>query len=427
MKRQPKQKTTEAAPPLRLEWRSPAELTQNPRNWRTHPEAQQKALAGILSEVGWAGACLFNERTGLLIDGHLRQKVAVANGAEQIPVLIGDWSPEQEAKILATLDPVAAMATADPVKLDALLKEVDTGCAEVQQMLADLWEETQADAIADTPAAPVDEDTPPEPRADVVTRPGDLWTIGQHRLLAGDCTQPEAVARLLDGAKPMLMVTDPPYGVKLDQSWRDKALGDKAMGPGNMNLVASDDRADWSEAWALFPGDVAYVWHAGRFSDVVMTSLRSAGLEICQQLIWNKSIMVMGRSDYHFKHEPCWYAVRKGRTHRWIGDRKQTTVIDAKSPNHIMSGSEEEQTEHPTQKPVECMAYLIRNHDAPEVYDPFVGSGTTIMACEALGRRCFACEIEPAYVDVCLRRYVAKYPDADPVRHDGTKWSELTA
>ncbi len=129
-----------APPVLRLEWRSPAELSANPRNWRKHPEAQQAALAGVLSEVGWAGACLYNETTGLLIDGHLRQKVALANGADKIPVLVGSWTPEQEAKILATLDPLAGMAEADPVALDALLREVNTGCEELQQMLADLAE-----------------------------------------------------------------------------------------------------------------------------------------------------------------------------------------------------------------------------------------------------------------------------------------------
>ena len=122
----------------------------------------------------------------------------------------------------------------------------------------------------------------------------------------------------MNGQRAQMMVTDPRYGVELDQSWRDGALGDKALGRGNKNIVANDDRADWTEVWQLFEGDIAYVWHAGRFSDVVMLSLRKAGFEICQQLIWNKSVMVMGRSDYHFKHEPCWYAVRKGKTHGWI-------------------------------------------------------------------------------------------------------------
>lgn len=236
---------------------------------------------------------------------------------------------------------------------------------------------------------------------------GALTLKSKHRLLVGDCTDAANVARLMGGEKAFLMVTDPPYGVNLDQSWRDDALGDKAMGPGNKLKVSNDDRADWTEAYERFSGDVAYVWHADRFSDVVMGGLRSAGFDICQQLIWNKSIMVMGRSDYHFKHEPCWYAVRKGKPHGWVGDRTQTTVIDAASPNHIMSGSKEDNTEHPTQKPIACMEYLIKNHSG-NVYDPFLGSGTTLIAAHRLNRRCFGCEIEPKYADVILKRAEAE-------------------
>lgn len=226
----------------------------------------------------------------------------------------------------------------------------------------------------------------------------------RHRVMCGDSTKAEDVGRLMGGEIPNLMVTDPPYGVNLDQTWRDKALGDKAMGPGNKNLVANDERADWREAWALFPGNVVYCWHAGRHASIVYHSLEDSGFDLCQQLVWNKSIMVMGRSDYHFKHEPCWYAVRRGKTHSWIGDRKQTTVIDAKSPNHIMAGSDEDKTEHPTQKPVLCMAYVIKNHEG-DVYDPFLGSGTTMIAAEQLGRRCFGMEICPAYADVSVLRW----------------------
>src|SRR5262249_45534644 len=126
-----------APQPLRLEWLSPAELAENPLNWRRHPEGQQAALADILDAVGWAGACLFNARTRRLIDGHLRRKVSQARGDEKIPVLVGNWTEEQEATILASLDPIAAMATADTAKLEALLREVSTGEA-LQQMLDDL-------------------------------------------------------------------------------------------------------------------------------------------------------------------------------------------------------------------------------------------------------------------------------------------------
>jgi DNA modification methylase len=377
-----------------------SELIPNPKNWRTHPIAQQDALKGILAEVGFAGAVLVRELDDgslMLIDGHMR---AETTNDQEIPVLVLDVDEAESDKLLATFDPIAAMAESDAGALDALLRNVDTGSEALQKMLADLAE---GEGLY-LDEKEIVEDEVPEPTVDPITKPGDLWTLGDHRLLCGDSTKANDVERLMAGQKAFVMVTDPPYGVKLDQSWRDKALGEKAMGPGNRNVVANDDRADWTEVWKAFTGDVAYVWHADKFSDVVMASLRAAGFDICQQLIWNKSVMVMGRSDYHFKHEPCWYAVRKGKQHGWVGDRKQTTVIDAKSPNHIMSGSDEDKTEHPTQKPVECMAYLMRNHGG-DVYDPFLGSGTTLIAAEQLGRKCYGMEISPQYCDVIVKRW----------------------
>lgn len=379
-----------------------SELLPNPKNWRTHPQAQQDALRGVLAEVGIAGAVLARELPDgslMLIDGHMR---ADTDPTAVWPVLVLDVTEAEADKLLVSYDPIAAMAEADAVKLDALLREVDTGSEALQKMLAELADE--AGLYQDS--AEVVEDEVPEPPVDPVTKTGDLWLLGEHRLLCGDSTKAEDVGRLLGDRKPFLMVTDPPYGVKLDQSWRDDALGDKAMGPGNKRVVENDDRADWTEAWQLFPGDVAYVWHASSFSDVVTQSLRTAGFQICQQLIWNKSVMVMGRSDYHFKHEPCWYAVRKGKTHGWVGDRTQTTVIEAKSPNHIMAGSQEEKTDHPTQKPLRCMSELIKNHHG-NVYEPFCGSGTTLIACQQLNRLCFAIELSPAYCDVIVQRWEA--------------------
>jgi DNA modification methylase len=232
-------------------------------------------------------------------------------------------------------------------------------------------------------------------------KPGDLFQIGEHRLLCADSTKPKDVARLMGRDNPNLMVADPPYGVRLDMSWRDKALH---KGNANKNIIANDDRADWADTWQLFKGNIAYVWHASAFSDVVMASLRLSGFEICQQLIWHKSMMVMGRSDYHWKHESCWYAVRKGKNHGWIGGRKQTTVIEAKGPNQIFGKpSDEEKTVHPTQKPIDCFM-MIRNHDSKSVYDPFLGSGTTMVACQNLKRKCLGIEISPEYCAVTLQR-----------------------
>ncbi len=158
-KKQAAAEPTAEAPSLRLEWRSPAELAENPHNWRTHPEAQVAALGDVIGEVGWAGACLYNERTGRLIDGHARKSVALAQGCEKVPVLVGSWDEAQEAKILATLDPLAALAEADAPKLDALLREVSTGSEALQQMLAGLAEGT---GVVPPGGAPKAEPAPPD-------------------------------------------------------------------------------------------------------------------------------------------------------------------------------------------------------------------------------------------------------------------------
>ena len=204
------------------------------------------------------------------------------------------------------------------------------------------------------------------------------------------------VARLLGGQQPGIMVTDPPYGVEYDPEWR------KAAGVNNsarMGKVANDDRIDWSAAWALFPGNVAYVWHAGRFCGPVAASLYSSGLVIRAQVIWAKSRFALSRGHYHWQHEPCWYVVREGKTSQWTGDRKQSTVWD------IAVSNDGDPTIHGTQKPLECMARPMRNHDFNLVYDPILGSGTTLIAAENLGRSCMGMELDPRYVDVIIDRW----------------------
>ncbi len=165
--------------------------------------------------------------------------------------------------------------------------------------------------------------------------------------------------------------------------------------------ILNDDRADWREAWALFPGDVAYVWHAALLTGAVSNSLEAAGFTIRAQIIWDKTRLVIGRGDYQWQHEPAWYVVRKGKTGHWAGDRKQTTVWGIA---HLKS-----ETGHGTQKPVECMKRPIENNSSPgqAVYEPFSGSGTTIIAAEMTGRACFAVELAPVYVDVAVQRWQA--------------------
>jgi DNA modification methylase len=258
------------------------------------------------------------------------------------------------------------------------------------------------------------DECPPIPEAPV-SRPGDLWLLGPHRLLCGSCVESADVARVLDGGKPTLLITDPPYGVELETKWRDRAgLGSEPVGPGDaihrteghtITSMAGDTIADWSPAFALVPSlAIAYVWHATSHMIEVAEGLQSIGFELRQQIIWEKTVAAISRQAYHWKHEPCWYAVRKGHTAKWIGTKDQTTIWEAASPKQISSGSKEEKFDHPTQKPIALMERPIKNHDGA-VYEPFGGSGTTLMACETLGRNCYSIEIEPRFVDVIVTRF----------------------
>ena len=384
---------------VRFERVTASQLQPNPKNWRKHPEAQQNALRGVLAEIGFASAVLARETPegGLrLIDGHLRTETM---GDALVPVLVLDLDDAEEAKLLATFDPLGAMAETDAAALDALLREVETANEDLANMLEGLAEEA---GILDGMEPEVTEDEVPEPPVDPITKPGDLWLLGDHRLLCGDSTKAEDVKRLMAGAKAELMVTDPPYGVEYDADWRNQAKrpDGTAYGASALGTVSNDDRADWRESWALFDGDVAYVWHAGCRSPEVAESLTACDFVIRNLIVWAKNSMVIGRGDYHHQHEPCWYVVRKGCPGRRTDDRTQTTLWQIDKPQKSETG-------HSTQKPVECMARPMRNHEAESVYDPFLGSGTTLIAAEQLGRKCYGMEISPAYCDVIVKRWEA--------------------
>ena len=224
--------------------------------------------------------------------------------------------------------------------------------------------------------------------------------VDRHRLACGDATDQVVVARALGELRPVLMVTDPPYGVDYDPAWRAKCgvnLNRKKLGK-----VLNDDRSDWREAWALFPGAVAYVWHSGLHASEVQASLEAAGFAIRSQIVWVKDRFAMSRGDYHWQHEPCWYAVRKGAPGGYIGGRAQSTRWDIAARDDSGHG-------HGTQKPVECMARPMANNSEPGqvVYDPFMGSGTSLIAAEMGGRTCVGVELDPAYVDVAVERWQA--------------------
>ncbi len=350
-----------------------SELLPNPKNWRTHPVAQQDALKGILAEVGFAGAVLVRELDDgslMLIDGHMR---AETTHDQEIPVLILDVDEAESDKLLATFDPIAAMAESDAHALDALLRNVDTGSEALSKMLAELAE--GAGLYLDDKE--VIEDEVPEPPVEPITKAGDLWLLGDHRVLCGDSTKAEDVARLMGGVKADLLLTDPPYGIDYGRAggfsashgwgkWRENVEWDKER-PSLETIEAAISNAEES-----------IIWGGNYFTDYLPPSMG--------WLIWDKG-------QRNFSLADCEMA--------WRSVRKAARVLTYSRAKALQDGKQ-----HPTQKPIALMAWCIEQANTPQtIYDPFLGSGTTLIAAEQLGRKCYGMEISPAYCDVIVQRW----------------------
>jgi DNA modification methylase len=377
------------------------------RNARTHSDEQIDQVAASIREWGWTNPVLVGEDGGI-IAGHCRVLAGRQLGLAEVPVMLATgWSEAQKRAYVLADNQLALNAGWNPELLRLEL-------GELQGLGFDIGLIGFGDI---RPTGLTDPDATPELPAIPISLLGDLWILGRHRLLCGDATTKADVERVTTGVQPHLMVTDPPYGVDYDAAWRVRAgLNNPTAANGK---VINDDRVDWRDAWALFPGHVAYVWHSGLHSAEVLDSLAARRLRMRAQIVWVKTRPVIGRGAYHWQHEPCAYAVEDGADDRWrfipeheilsyaVGDgraewhggRKQSTVWHIE---HIKS-----ETGHSAQKPVECMKRPIENNSSPghAVYDPFVGSGTTIIAAEMTGRACHALEINPAYCDVSIERW----------------------
>jgi DNA modification methylase len=380
-------------------------LVLDPNNARKHDRRNLDTIRASLERFGQRLPIVVQRTGNVVRAGNGRVTAARELGWKHIAAVVVD-DPDQLATAFGIADNWSAdLATWDPERLLTSLAGLSidgtlNGLGDWKSVLS--FEEADLDKLIAVSAhtrgaGEVVEDEAPLPPAVPITRHGDLWVLGRHRLLCGDSTKAEDVTRLLDGAAPALMITDPPYGVDYDPEWRTRDGVGKAKAIGK---VENDTRVDWREAWDLFSGDVAYVWHSGKFAGEVAETLRAAGFEIRSQIIWAKHKLIISRGHYHWQHEPLWYAVREGKTASWIGDRKQSTLWEILNTRV----KEDMLTNHSTQKPIECMARPMRNHEG-DVYDPFVGSGTSVIAAEQLGRRCFAMELSPIYCDVVVERW----------------------
>jgi len=377
-----------------------AELAKNPKNWRSHPKHQLSALRGILDDVGFAGAVLARQGPDgglVLIDGHLRKDTLAG---ETIPVLVTDLTEEEADKVLATFDPIGAMATRDDATLQQLLTTLSSSNAEVNALLERLGKLPEA-GLTET-----DEEAPPI--EDHGVKVGDLFLLGSHRLLCGDSTKAADVQRLMAGERASLMATDPPYLVDYDagnhpQSWQnDDRTKDKNW----------DSYKDPKTGLAFFEGflrmalehalteEVAiYQWHASRRQALVEAAWTANGLLVHQQIIWRKERAILTYSHYMWQHEPCFYGWREGSKPK-KPPANATTIWDIDQVG-------QQDGIHPTQKPTEIFAIPLRNHTEPGAlcYEPFSGSGSQLIAAEQLGRRCFAMELAPEYVAAAVARW----------------------
>lgn len=369
---------------MKIELKKLSDLKPAPYNPRQSNAEQEKQLKSSLEKFGVVEPIIFNKQTGFIVGGHFRIRELKKLGYKEIECVIVDLNEADEKEL--------------NIRLNA-----NTGSWDWDE-LANNWDsELLSDWGLEIPGfeptileAEEDDFTAPEGGIETDIVLGDLFEIGEHRLLCGSSTEADAVVKLLNGKEPYLMVTDPPYGVEYDASWRDDALSNGKNTGRSKGKVSNDDKADWTEAWALSPSKVAYVYHDPKNSGVVLNSLTDCEFEIRSQIIWYKSHFAISRCDYHPMHEPLWYAVKKGNKGNWASDRKQTTVWEIKK-------NQKNETGHSTQKPVDCMAKPIANHDG-DVYDPFLGSGTTMVASHQLKRKCYGMELDPKYCQVIIDR-----------------------
>jgi DNA modification methylase len=417
------------------------DLRPDPANPRRISEDELDALERSLRQFGFVQPVLARREDRTVVGGHQRLLAARRLGLATVPVTWLDLTVDQARLLGLALNKISG--SWDEQLLARLLSDLQAvpdvdltlsgfGEDEVKDLLRKLEVREKREHVESFDLDEALEEARRAPR----TKPGDLWQLGDHRLLCGDATNAEDVARLLDGAEPKLLTTDPPYGVSLDGSWRDgvyNALGpaektymrvdgqpnaDDATGApagargrtrGHRNTTLSGDtRVDWSEAFALVPSlAVGYVWHAGVHADEVAQGLKGIGFEIVAQVIWDKGLFAMGRSWYHWSHEPCWVVRKTGAKVPFRGSRDQATIWRVPSPKMIMGGSSEPRLDHPTQKPLVLFETPIRNHlkAGDPLYEPFCGSGTALVAAERTGTRCYAMEIDPIYVEVALARW----------------------
>lgn len=328
------------------------------------------------------------DRDGVIVIGHCRVDAAKKLGMKTVPcVCVDDLTPEQ-VNALRLVDNKSNESEWDMDLLAEELPGLDLSAFEFDWGVL----KTAMEEAVEDEAPEVDEEFEP------VTKQGDVWQLGRHRLMCGDSTSVECVQKLMGGQQVDLLLTDPPYGINYTGKTKD-ALKIENDAKSDDDFISFLKLAFEAADSVMKPGAVFYIWHADSKAHIFRMACQMAGWEVRQVLIWVKNSMVLGRQDYQWKHEPCLYGWKEGAGHLWASDRKQTTVLEFDRPTA--------NKEHPTMKPVALFDYQIKNNTkgGDIVLDLFAGSGTTVVACEQNGRRAYAMEYDPRYCDVIVKRW----------------------
>lgn len=367
------------------------------------------ALRASIRDLGVLDPVVVNRRTQakgwpegsaqIIVGGHQRIRAAAAEGLSEFPVYLVDLTKADEKRANLALNQIRGRWDDDA--LASMLRELrDSGA----DLLATGFDDAELKRRMQIISSGFSDPDRPAERVSRRVSKGDTWKLGEHFLVCGDSTDPAVQAALFarTDKPPVLCVTDPPYGVEYDPGWRNEAAakGQLSYAARRTGVVQNDDRADWTPVWQAMPCEVVYAWcAAGDLMIEAGRSLQGAGFEIRASIVWAKSNFPISRGHYTFTHEPCWYAVRKGATAHWIGDNRQATVWEATLDKNVPG-------DHSTQKPVALFTHAIGNHDG-DVFEPFAGSGTCVIACEQLARRCFAIELDEHYCDAIVARWEA--------------------
>ena len=403
---------------LKIVYRDAASLTPYERNARTHSAEQIAQIGRSIQEFGWTNPILVDEAGGI-IAGHGRLAAAQEIGIEKVPTICVAGLTETQRRALVIADNKLALNAGwdDGV----LLAEIEALTLEDFDLSLLGFDADELQAMTPMQVEPglTDPDEAPAVQAEAITKPGDVWLCGKHRLMCGDSTSIEALESLTGGGVDMWL-TDPPYNVAYEGKTKE-ALKIK-------NDAMSDDafrqflRDAYVAADAVMKaGAVFYIWHADSEGYNFRGAAKDAGWTVRQCLVWKKQTLVMGRQDYHWKHEPCLYGWKEGAGHLWAADRKQTTILEFDRPSR--------NGERPTMKPVALFEYQMLNNTkgGDKVLDSFGGSGTTMIAAEKNGRVSCLMELDPRYCDVIVRRWQAFTGKQATLESDGRTFDEVAA